>query len=68
MVDNQQTQQTFSLEKLVQGASSVAKQGENIDATQFSLLLDEVVRLMGLFGSALGFAFNGKLLLLNLSV
>ena len=38
----------------------MAKQGNEIDALDFAELLDEIVRLLSMCGTALGFAFAGK--------
>ena len=50
----------FSFDRLKNLTNAVAGQGDEINAEDFCNMLNEIVRLMYKFGSAFGFAFNGK--------
>ncbi len=51
----------FELLRLKQHLASLVSQGDNIDATLFAELLEEIIKLLTLFGTAMGIAFAGKL-------
>ena len=58
MVDQEQ----FTLDKLRETAAKLAQQGQEIDCILYTELLDEIVKLLQMFGTAVSFAFAGKFL------
>lgn len=54
------TETSFSLKRLIQQLNVLVSQGDNIEPILFADLLEEIIKLLTLFGTAMGIAFAGK--------
>ena len=50
----------FTLDKLRDIAGKLAQQGQDIDCILYTEFLDEIVKLLQMFGTVVGFASAGK--------